>query len=257
MKSDGVVDRLRIASPCPTSWEKMTGDDRVRFCDLCNLHVYNIARMTHKEASALIANSEGRVCARLYRRTDGTIITKDCPVGLRALRRRVAKAAGAVFATLMGFLGVVAGQEPAGKKSSCKKQVAVTKKVEQSSISNGVFSGTILDQNDAVIPGAQIIITNRKSKESYRTQTNPEGRFLTAAIPPGLYDVVVKSNGFKNLEVKKVSLADKEAVRLEIILMVDGDALIGVIAVTPLIDTSSSSTTIIISGETLRKLPIP
>ena len=257
MKSTDRLDGLRIASPCPANWEKMTGDDRVRFCDLCNLHVYNIARMSPKEAVELIANTEGRICARLYRRTDGTVITKDCPVGLRALRRHVAKAAGVVFATIMSFLGIVAGQEPAGKRSSCKKQVAITRKVEQSSLNNGVFSGTILDENGAVIPGAQIIITNRKSKESYRTQTNPEGRFLTAAIPPGLYDFVVKSNGFKNLEVAKVSLADKEAVSLEIILAVDGNAVMGLIVLTPLIDTTSSSTTIIISEETLRKLPRP
>ena len=35
-------DHLRIASPCPANWDQMSGDDCVRFCDLCNLHVYNI-----------------------------------------------------------------------------------------------------------------------------------------------------------------------------------------------------------------------
>ena len=63
----------------------MSGDDRVRFCDLCNLHVYDISRLSRKEAEALITKTEGRICARVYRRTDGTVITKDCPVGLRAM----------------------------------------------------------------------------------------------------------------------------------------------------------------------------
>ena len=94
MKSQIKLDRLRIASPCPASWEQMTGDDRARFCELCNLHVYNIAELTASEAKSLIANAEGRICARLYRRSDGTVITKDCPVGLRAIRRRVARIAG-------------------------------------------------------------------------------------------------------------------------------------------------------------------
>src|SRR5262249_21267818 len=102
MKTSDRIDYLRVASPCPVSWDEMIGDDRVRFCDLCQLRVHNIASRTRPEALVLIRKAEGsRICARLYRRTDGTIITKDCPVGLRAIRRRVATVAGAVFATLM------------------------------------------------------------------------------------------------------------------------------------------------------------
>jgi hypothetical protein len=250
------IDRLRIASPCPASWAQMTGDDRVRFCDLCNLHVYNLAELTRTEAESLIANSEGRICAKLYRRSDGTVITKDCPVGLRAIRRRIARVAGVVFAAFMSLVGSVAGQKPAANKSSCTKQVTITRAAQTSS-ENGVFSGTILDQNGAVVAGAKITITNRKTKETYHAASNAEGRFRIAAIPPGTYDIIIKSPGFKNLEVTKVSLAGKEAANLEMILLVDGNLLMGVIAETPLIDTSSSSITIIISGETLRRLPIP
>ena len=56
----------------------MPGDDRVRSCSACSRLVYNLAAMTSDEALALIANREGRLCARLFRRADGTIITADC-----------------------------------------------------------------------------------------------------------------------------------------------------------------------------------
>ena len=91
------LKHLRIASPCPASWESMKGDDRVRFCELCKLNVYDFAQLTRREVDALVANSEGRLCGRLYRRADGTIITKDCPVGLQAIRRRVARISGAIL----------------------------------------------------------------------------------------------------------------------------------------------------------------
>src|SRR5713226_576379 len=124
MKSRDRLDRLRIASPCPVGWEQMTGDDRVRFCEQCSLRVYNISAMTRSEAEALIANTEGRICARLYRRSDGTIITKDCPVGLRAIRRRVAKVAGAVFAAITSLCSTVVGQKQSAKdKASCRQEV--------------------------------------------------------------------------------------------------------------------------------------
>ena len=59
------IDRLRIATPCPVSWEQMSGDNRVRFCDQCQLKVYNITALSRAEAESLIASSEGRLCARI------------------------------------------------------------------------------------------------------------------------------------------------------------------------------------------------
>ena len=92
------LDRVRVASPCPESWEGMTGDDRSRFCGRCRMNVYNLSGMTRPEAEALVSRREGRVCIRYFQRADGTIQTLDCPVGLSALRRRVAAFAGKIVA---------------------------------------------------------------------------------------------------------------------------------------------------------------
>jgi hypothetical protein len=78
----------------------MAGDDRVRYCQECGLNVYNLSAMTRPEAEAFLERREGRACTRLYRRGDGTILTRDCPVGLRAIRRRAALLF-AVIATLV------------------------------------------------------------------------------------------------------------------------------------------------------------
>ncbi|HKS17205.1 MAG TPA: hypothetical protein VJU16_07820 [Planctomycetota bacterium] len=58
----------------------MTGDDRVRYCSDCKLNVYNFSGMTRREVSELIQLEEGRLCVRFYRRKDGTLVTRDCPV---------------------------------------------------------------------------------------------------------------------------------------------------------------------------------
>jgi hypothetical protein len=87
----------------------MIGSERMRFCGQCSLNVYNLSSMTRSEAESLIARNEGRLCIRFYRRRDGSIITKDCPVGLRAIRRRVsyvAKALGSMVLGLFAGLGV-------------------------------------------------------------------------------------------------------------------------------------------------------
>jgi hypothetical protein len=74
-----VLDDIRIATPCQASWDEMPGDDRVRSCPACSRAVYNIAAMTSDEVAALITSREGRLCGRLFRRADGTVITADCP----------------------------------------------------------------------------------------------------------------------------------------------------------------------------------
>jgi len=69
----------------------MEGDERVRHCNGCKQNVYNLSGMTQSEAEDLLRTSEGRLCVRLYQRNDGSIITKNCPTGVRALRERAVK----------------------------------------------------------------------------------------------------------------------------------------------------------------------
>ncbi len=88
VKSDSLLDRAFVETPCPTTWDKMKGSDSVRFCHLCHLNVYNIANLTDKEAEEVLSKGKegGRVCALLYRRPDGTIVTDNCPRALRKVR---------------------------------------------------------------------------------------------------------------------------------------------------------------------------
>ena len=99
--------RVRVASPCKADWDQMIGTDRVRFCGQCNLNVYNLSAMTRDQAESVIAANEGRLCVRFYRRRDGSIITQDCPVGLRAARQRLSSFAKAVAAAALTFLASI------------------------------------------------------------------------------------------------------------------------------------------------------
>jgi hypothetical protein len=99
------LDQVQVAAPCPADWNQMIGSERVRFCGQCSLNVYNLSSMTRAEAEHLIARTEGRLCVRFYRRRDGSIITKDCPVGLRAVGRRVSYVAKAVVSLVLGLFG--------------------------------------------------------------------------------------------------------------------------------------------------------
>jgi hypothetical protein len=103
------LSNVKVASPCPADWDRMIGDERVRFCGQCQLNVFNLSAMTRDQAESVIAGAEGRLCVRFYRRKDGSILTQDCPVGLRAIRQRASRIKRAVLSALFGFLAGIGG----------------------------------------------------------------------------------------------------------------------------------------------------
>lgn len=92
MTGKKLLDEVMIAAPCSVGWDSMRGDDKVRFCDKCELNVYNLSGMSDSEAEELLQISGSSICISLYRRADGTIITDNCPVGLRSMRDKLVKA---------------------------------------------------------------------------------------------------------------------------------------------------------------------
>src|SRR5688572_16040525 len=97
-----------VASPCDVPWDTMVGSDRVRHCAVCKRDVHNLSAMTRDEVDEFLARAHAigtaggvKPCVSLYQRADGTILTADCPVGVRRRRLRV------LLATTMG-LGVAA-----------------------------------------------------------------------------------------------------------------------------------------------------
>lgn len=99
------LKHVRVAAPCAADWNQMSGNERVRFCAQCERNVYNLSDMTRREAERLVTGAEGRLCIRFYRRADGTILTNNCPVGLRALKRRASRIASATLSAVLSFFG--------------------------------------------------------------------------------------------------------------------------------------------------------
>jgi hypothetical protein len=102
------LDIIDVASPCTADWEKMNGTDQVRRCGQCALNVYHLSNMTRAEAETLLLEHEGRICVRFYRRADGTVLTRDCPIGLQAIRRQLARLVAGVAAMIVFLVGGIA-----------------------------------------------------------------------------------------------------------------------------------------------------
>jgi hypothetical protein len=107
MPATPFLDATTVASPCMESWHGMTGDDRVRFCRSCRLHVYNLSALSRQDAETLLREKEGHICVRFYERADGTVLTRECRGAFDASRKFLAATAAGVVA-LAGLLLVLA-----------------------------------------------------------------------------------------------------------------------------------------------------
>ena len=198
------LDKLTIAAPCPVSWDTMKGDDRKRFCDMCSLNVFNISEMTRAEAESFLANSEGRICGRIYKRADGTVITKDCPVGLRAYRKKMSVFASTAFSLVLGLFSVSFGQKHPLTGELPRIKIEKLEKLNGA----GILTGTVRDHAGNAVPAAEISL-NSIEKGDFTIISDVDGRF-EYTILPDRYHMIVKVPGYIDHEIKELYIGKNE-----------------------------------------------
>ncbi len=214
------IRNIRVASPCPADWNTMAGDERMRHCSECNLNVYNLSAMTEREVQRLVANSQGRVCGRFYRRADGTMLTQDCPRGLRAVARRVSRTVAAVLTAVMSVSVAFAGTKP---KSQQGPQTPSQTEYKEPGIAL-----TVTDPSGAVVTNAQVTLTDKKGKKKKSGVTNAMGQIFMVAPPAEDYSLKIDAAGFKHCE-KTVPVHEGKVENITIKLPVEESAMVGVL----------------------------
>lgn len=222
------LSNIRIASPCSQKWEEMVGDERKRFCAQCQLPVYNFAAMTQVEVESLLMKAEGRVCGRIFQRTDGTILTQDCPVGLRAVRRRVGRMVTAAFSTI---LGLFTSQTAFAQQPPNEAKVSIQRNLRR--YDQAAMQGTVYDLMRAVIAGAEVAATHQQTRKSFITKSDENGRFRFPDLPASQYELLVHSPGFIHFTITELQLTDEDAITLDTTLKVGGEVMGDIIEVKP------------------------
>src|SRR6187200_2983901 len=61
----------------------------------------------------------------------------------------------------------------------------------------GSILGTVRDPSAAVLPGANVVVTNVETKATRETVTDAAGAYQFSTLQPGTYTVVVHVTGFR------------------------------------------------------------
>ena len=206
------LTKLQIASPCSVDWNTMRGDDRKRFCDLCQLNVYNVAGMTEKEVRELVSLAEGRLCMRLMKRADGSVMTQDCPVGLAAYRKRVAQYAGAAMATILGLFSISYGQKSDVRKTGPGAKIIRT-------VSNKIILiGTVHDPTGLPVAGALVRVSLQAGGPEITGTSDGEGKFYIPLEKSSIYKMEVRAVSFKSYEIDGLKTSQYQQMDLNIVL---------------------------------------
>ena len=80
------------------------------------------------------------------------------------------------------------------------------------------LSGTVVDEQGAIVPGASVKITDPARAFERQTTTNGEGAFTFVQLQPTNYTVTVERDGFANTEVRDVILnvGDQRVIRINL-----------------------------------------
>lgn len=239
------LDDTRIASPCKASWDQMTGNNTVRFCGECKLNVYNISNMVATDAAALIARSDGGICVRLYRRKDGTVLTQDCPVGLRAAIGRATKVAGMALTAVLGLCsGVFSGSanaRTAQDETNAQVEMGDVAKPEQTEEPH-VLMGKIAirhvesvtvavaDGHGAPVLNAEVVLTDLRTGDFVVADSDGDGTYRFQDVEPGIYTLTATAEGYQNPLPRTLRIRNGKTIETRIVLGEHAIPLMGGVA---------------------------
>jgi hypothetical protein len=120
------------------------------------------------------------------------------------------------------------------------------------------LTGTVRDKTGAVIPGASVVVQNKATGFARNLVTNSRGEYVGAALPPGHYNIIVTSIGFRKYQAEDVVLRVAQDARIDVTLQV-GDINIQVVVKgesLAQVNTESSELSGTITGKELTQLQL-
>ena len=119
------------------------------------------------------------------------------------------------------------------------------------------LTGRISDSTDAVIDGAEVIVTNQDTGIRRETKSNELGYFVVPLLQPGRYEVAVQKSGFRPIRRSGITLEVDQAARVDFVMEVGSlTESVQVTANVAAVDTQSATLKEVIDERRIRELPL-
>lgn len=116
--------------------------------------------------------------------------------------------------------------------------------------------GTVSDASGATVPGAKVVATEANRNIPHATNSDAEGRYTLAGLPPGAYNLTVEAAGFKKFSQQNFSLAIQQQATIDVRLELgDISSTVSVTDAPPLLNTTISNLGQVIDNKVILSLP--
>jgi len=234
MKKRSVLNSVAVKTPCTQDWNLMYGNDEVRFCEHCVKHVHDLSAMTRKEAEKFAAASNSSVCVRYIRRPDGNIQTASDR--LYQISGRASRLAAGVFGASLSLASSAYAQETVLVPLPVRGQAVSTDtpkiETQRANVNDAIF-GTVSDPMGAVVPGAEVILTDQKTGATQTVRSDSEGYYSFTTVEEGTYKLEFKSPGFTTRIIENIGYKARSNAKFDVTL--DVGAIMGdmMVSITP------------------------
>ena len=230
MPKNGFIDNVSVGSPCTEDWDKMVGSRSVRMCEHCAKDVNNLSEMTRKDAKRLVRASDGNICIRYMKHP----VTKR-PIFADQMYQITRRATGIAAGVMTASIGLSTAAYAQGGRlvnetaDARDSQELATLKTLVKDSATGRISGTIFDQNGAVIQNASVNVFDIGAGSTHKLRTNGDGQYILTGLKPGNYRLESTADGFAESSAEIAVTAGSETTK-DITLEIKLEASVDVIA---------------------------
>src|SRR5262249_5549804 len=123
--------------------------------------------------------------------------------------------------------------------------------------STATLQGAVTDQSGAVLSAAKVTVRNQATGLERIVQTDSDGNYQVAALPPGVYRVEAQAQGFSAQSVKDLTLEVSRIVVQNFQLKIgDVSQAVEVTADTQTVETATITVGQVINQKTVQEIPL-
>ncbi|HEY1338952.1 MAG TPA: TonB-dependent receptor [Bryobacteraceae bacterium] len=123
---------------------------------------------------------------------------------------------------------------------------------------SSTLDGLVKDSQGALVPKAEVTVTNILTTQTFHTITDDRGHWVIASLPTGRYSVEVSAPGFKKATAPEVKMDAGIPATVNVTLEVGAvSETVEVAGGAEVLETTTATVTTNLSAEQIRDLPIP